>query len=423
MPISALRSRGGGAPSAASHSGARERRPVASTTSDAGSTPPSARRTPVTTGRAPSADVPVSPIAISPSCSATPGHARALSRSDHSNAARRQARRTTSSSSSRGGSRMPGGTSSASGISRTPAARSRSSTSGRCASSTCRRRARKACEWRNCGTPPRCQVVNASSGDGASVRSSRSRTTTRVKRRARRRAAASPAMPPPRTTACPLRSGGATDGSREATRGHAGRASPVCRAPASPRRRDGAVRPRVPGCAAVVLGCSAMPVNRTELTPLSFLARAAHVHAGRTAAVYGRRRFTYADLHARVARLAAALRGAGLRPGDRVAFVAPNVPAMLEAHFGVALAGGVLVAINTRLNADEIAYILEHSRARFLFVEAELAAGVRTVPTVERVITIDDPEFAPGAPRAFDGPEYEAFLDVAPDPTLVWAVP
>ncbi|HZP43793.1 MAG TPA: acyl--CoA ligase family protein [Candidatus Binatia bacterium] len=166
-----------------------------------------------------------------------------------------------------------------------------------------------------------------------------------------------------------------------------------------------------------------MPVNRTELTPLSFLARAAHVHAGRTAAVYGRRRFTYADLHARVARLAAALRGAGLRPGDRVAFVAPNVPAMLEAHFGVALAGGVLVAINTRLNADEIAYILEHSRARFLFVEAELAAGVRTVPTVERVITIDDPEFAPGAPRAFDGPEYEAFLDVAPDPTLVWAVP
>jgi fatty-acyl-CoA synthase len=92
-------------------------------------------------------------------------------------------------------------------------------------------------------------------------------------------------------------------------------------------------------------------VNRTELTPLLFLERAAHVYAPRTGIVYGKRRFTCAQFGDRVRRLATALRGAGLRKGDRVAFLAPNVPALLEAHFGVALAGGVLVAINTRLNA------------------------------------------------------------------------
>src|SRR6266566_3773915 len=175
-----------------------------------------------------------------------------------------------------------------------------------------------------------------------------------------------------------------------------------------------------------LLGRAAMEVNRTELTPLLFLERAARVHASRTAAVYGRRRFTYAELGARVRRLGTALRRAGLRDGDRVAFLAPNVPALLEAHFGVALAGGVLVAINTRLNADEVGYILDHSGARFLFVDAELAPAL--VPTrgarraLERVVTVEDPEFAPGIGRAFDGPEYEAFIDLAPDPALAFGV-
>src|SRR2546427_12482603 len=165
-----------------------------------------------------------------------------------------------------------------------------------------------------------------------------------------------------------------------------------------------------------------MEVNRTELTPLLFLERAARVHGSRTAAVYGGRRFTYTELGTRVRRLATALRRAGLRDGDRVAFLAPNVPALLEAHFGVALAGGVLVAINTRLNADEIGYILDHSGARFFFVDAELGAGIGTLAARERTITIEDPEFAPGAPRTFDCPEYEAFIDVPPDESLACAV-
>src|SRR5881296_4698111 len=115
------------------------------------------------------------------------------------------------------------------------------------------------------------------------------------------------------------------------------------------------------------------------MTPLLFLERAARVYAGRAAVVYGRRRFTYGEFGGRARRLATALRRAGLERGDRVAFLAPNVPALLEAHFGVALAGGVLVAINTRLNADEVGYILEHSGARLLFVDAELAPAL--VPT------------------------------------------
>jgi len=169
-----------------------------------------------------------------------------------------------------------------------------------------------------------------------------------------------------------------------------------------------------------------MKVYRTEITPLLFLERAEHVYERRIGAIYGRRRLSYGELGTRSRRLAAALAGAGIRRGDRVAFLAPNVPALLDAHFGVALAGAVLVAINTRLNAEEVGYILEHSGSRLLFVDAELARGVtdlrKQTPLVERTITIDDPEFAPGIERTFDGPEYEEFIDVTPA-TAQWRTP
>ncbi len=118
-------------------------------------------------------------------------------------------------------------------------------------------------------------------------------------------------------------------------------------------------------------------VSRTELTPVSFLDRTAYVFADKVAVVHGERRYTYRELAARVNRLASALRGAGMRRHDRVAFLCPNIPAMLEAHYGVPAAGGVLVAINTRLSSDEIGYILSHSGARFLFVDAELESLVK----------------------------------------------
>src|ERR671923_2374807 len=114
-------------------------------------------------------------------------------------------------------------------------------------------------------------------------------------------------------------------------------------------------------------------VFRTELTPVSFLTRNAYVFPDKPAVVHGERRYTYQQLQERVNRLGSALRRAGLRKHDRVAFLCPNIPAMLEAHFGVPAAGGVLVAVNIRLSTAEIAYILEHSGARFLLLDAELA--------------------------------------------------
>ena len=112
----------------------------------------------------------------------------------------------------------------------------------------------------------------------------------------------------------------------------------------------------------------------TPLTPQSFLDRSAYVFREKTAIVYGQQRVTYPEFAARVNRLANALRDWGLRQGERVAFLCPNIPPLLEAHFGVPLAGGVLVAINTRLASAEIQYILNHSGARLLFVDTELAA-------------------------------------------------
>ena len=92
----------------------------------------------------------------------------------------------------------------------------------------------------------------------------------------------------------------------------------------------------------------------------------------RTAVVHGERRYSYGEFEDRVDRLVRALHAAGLERGDRVAFLSPNTPAMLEAHYGVPAAGGVLVAINTRLSSEEVGYILGHAAARFLFVDAEL---------------------------------------------------
>jgi acyl-CoA synthetase (AMP-forming)/AMP-acid ligase II len=132
-------------------------------------------------------------------------------------------------------------------------------------------------------------------------------------------------------------------------------------------------------------------VYRTELTPLSFLRRSAYVFPEKIAIVHGERRYTYREFEERVNRLASRLRGAGLRKGDRVAFLAPNIPALLEAHFAVPAAGCVLVPINTRLTLGEVAHVVKHSSARMLFVDADLQNLVQAIDGagVERV-RIDD---------------------------------
>ncbi len=153
---------------------------------------------------------------------------------------------------------------------------------------------------------------------------------------------------------------------------------------------------------------------RTELTPVSFLRRSAYVFPDKTAVVHGDRRYSYRVFEERANRLASALRSLGLRHLDRVAIIAPNTPAMLEAHFGVPAAGFVLVPINVRLNSDEIGYILQHSGAKALLVDQEFEGVVKPLDLAAlRVIRIDDTGAA--------GDPYEDFLaQASPEPGETW---
>lgn len=167
------------------------------------------------------------------------------------------------------------------------------------------------------------------------------------------------------------------------------------------------------------------PANYVPLTPVSFLARAASFFGERTAVVHGTRRLTYRDLYARSRQLAHALTKAGVRRGDTVTIVAPNVPAMLEAHYGVPMLGAVLNPINTRLDAGAIAFCLQHGEAKVLLADRELHATV--APALEKlgdkrpiVIDIADAE-TEGAP-AYGGVEYEDFIKDA-DPTFAYPGP
>ncbi len=142
-------------------------------------------------------------------------------------------------------------------------------------------------------------------------------------------------------------------------------------------------------------------VHLSRLTPLSFLERSASAFPDRLAVVDGDRRLTWSELRERARRLAVALQAGGIERGDRVAFLALNTTELLEAHYGVPAAGAVLVAINTRLTSDEIAYILRHSGARMLVVDRTLAHLVDGA-SLERVIVCGE------------GGDYEQFLASAP---------
>jgi fatty-acyl-CoA synthase len=155
-------------------------------------------------------------------------------------------------------------------------------------------------------------------------------------------------------------------------------------------------------------------VSRTEMTPVDLLARAAYMYPEKVALVHGGRRFTYAELGERAWRLANALRAAGLAKGDRVATLLPNCPAMLDAHFGVPAAGGILVTVNTRLSSGEIEYILEHSGARHLFLDAELAGLVEPLDLSGiDVILVDET-------GAADDPYEELLADASPERPESW---
>src|SRR5947207_10413709 len=120
-------------------------------------------------------------------------------------------------------------------------------------------------------------------------------------------------------------------------------------------------------------------VDLTALTPLAFLRRSAAVFPDKIAVVSPDRRLTYGEFAAEVVRIAGALRALGVTPGDRVAYLSPNMPAMLAGHFAVPLAGGVLVCVNTRLSPEEIRYILDHSGSSILVVHASLLESIRPI--------------------------------------------
>ena len=156
------------------------------------------------------------------------------------------------------------------------------------------------------------------------------------------------------------------------------------------------------------------PANHAPLTPLSFLARAAAVYPTKPAVIHGDRSYTYAEFAARCRRLASALTRRGIGLGDTVAIMAPNVPAMLEAHYGVPLTGAVLNALNYRLDARSIAFMLDHAGARLLLTDTEFA------PTIQEalgllgqplpVVDIDDPLAGPARGSRLGETEYEALI-------------
>ncbi|MDT7741149.1 MAG: hypothetical protein QOE59_227, partial [Actinomycetota bacterium] len=171
-----------------------------------------------------------------------------------------------------------------------------------------------------------------------------------------------------------------------------------------------------------------MPANSfTSLTPLAFLERAADVFSDKTAIAYGERRTTYSEFAAEATRVAHALRASGVERGDRVAYMCPNIPEMLVANFAVPLAGAVMVPINTRLSAEEVRYICDHSGARFLVVDTEflpmLAPILATLKTVNEVVSVRDP-LGPAPPDAAEHADisYDDFVERGSGDALPWTV-
>ena len=166
------------------------------------------------------------------------------------------------------------------------------------------------------------------------------------------------------------------------------------------------------------------PANHAPLTPLSFLVRAAAVYPDKPAVIHGDQVFTYAALFQRCRRLASALRRRGIGKGATVSVMAPNVPAMLEAHYGIAMAGAVLNALNYRLDAKTIAFIFGHAETKLLITDREFSPTIKEALALAArkpiVVDINDPSFAGG--EALGETDYEAFL-ASGDPHDEWAMP
>ena len=164
--------------------------------------------------------------------------------------------------------------------------------------------------------------------------------------------------------------------------------------------------------------------NYTPLSPLSLLARAAYVYPRRIAVIHGDVKLTWAEVYARSRRLASALKKHGIVEGDTVAAMLPNVPAMYEAHFGVPMTGAVLNTLNTRLDAEAIAFMLDHGEAKVLLTDREFSATIEQALTLVKqkplVIDVDDPTFEGG--KRLGDLDYESFI-AGGDANFAWQLP
>jgi fatty-acyl-CoA synthase len=164
--------------------------------------------------------------------------------------------------------------------------------------------------------------------------------------------------------------------------------------------------------------------NYVPLSPLSFLAKAANVYPDYLATIHGDRRLTWKQVYARCRRLASALKARGIGPGDTVAAMLPNVPAMFELHFGPAMIGAVVNTLNIRLDAEAIAFMLNHGEAKILFTDREFASTIEKALMLVSVkpIVIDVDDVLCGSGKFLGEKEYEAFLDEG-DENFVWSLP
>ena len=163
--------------------------------------------------------------------------------------------------------------------------------------------------------------------------------------------------------------------------------------------------------------------NYTPLSPLSFLKRSAEVYPDHIALVHAQRRLSFSDVYMRCCKLASQLKKSGVQHGDVVSIIAPNIPELFEAHFAIPMCGGVLNAINTRLEAKTIGYILEHSQAKVLLVDRDstevVERAIASLTSPPLLIDINDPA-ATGKP--ISEIEYESYLAEGDD-SFNWALP
>ncbi len=164
--------------------------------------------------------------------------------------------------------------------------------------------------------------------------------------------------------------------------------------------------------------------NYVPLSPLTFIRRSAEVYPNHLSVIHGDIRYNWSESYARCLKLASALQKRGIGKGDAVSFIAPNIPSLFEAHFGVPMSGAILHAINIRLDAENIAFMLNHAESKIIFTDGEFAAVIKAaLPMVDHeiiVIDLDDPLYPEG--ELIGEKNYESFLEEG-STDFEWSLP